>query len=233
MNNMKKILIVEDDDAIAAIEKAYLKKAGFEADILSDGVSGRDAALSGEYALVLLDIMLPRLDGFTACQQIRERSDIPILLVTALGEDTDKIKGLGMGADDYIEKPFSPKVLVARVQARIARYEQLKKPREAKEEKPVVAAGDIVIDTRSRIVTAAGKEIPLANKEYELLLFLARHPGMVFSREDLYEEVWGWSAMGDTATVAVHVNRLREKLEAAGAKQRITTVRGAGYRLEG
>ena len=226
---MSKILIIEDDREIAEIERNYLELDGFASDIASDGVSGLEKALTGGYDLILLDLMLPGMDGFSVCKRLREKLDIPILMVTARTQDIDKIRGLGFGADDYIEKPFSPGVLVARVKAHLAQYTRLK-PQQA--ESSVISVGSISIDTDARAVTARGAAVSLTNKEYELLLFLARHPNQIFSREDLYEMIWGLESMGDNITVAVHVNRLREKLEEDPAKpQLIQTVWGVGYRL--
>ena len=226
---MSKILIIEDDREIAEIERDYLELDGFASDIASDGVSGLEKALNDGYDLILLDLMLPGMDGFSVCKRLREKLDIPILMVTARTQDIDKIRGLGFGADDYIEKPFSPGVLVARVKAHLAQYTRLK-PRQT--ESSVISVGPVSIDTDARTVTARGAAVSLTNKEYELLLFLARHPNQIFSREDLYEMIWGLESMGDNITVAVHVNRLREKLEEDPAKpQLIQTVWGVGYRL--
>ena len=226
---MSKILIIEDDREIAEIERDYLELDGFASDIASDGVSGLEKALNGGYDLILLDLMLPGMDGFSVCKRLREKLDIPILMVTARTQDIDKIRGLGFGADDYIEKPFSPGVLVARVKAHLAQYTRLK-PRQA--ESSVISVGPVSIDTDARTVTARGAAVSLTNKEYELLLFLARHPNQIFSREDLYEMIWGLESMGDNITVAVHINRLRDKLEADPSNpQLIQTVWGVGYRL--
>ena len=226
---MAKILIIEDDTAIAAIEKDYLELSGYEVSVCADGVSGLKAALEQPFDLLLLDLMLPGLDGFAVCRRVREVKDIPILMVTALGKDVDKIRGLGYGADDYIEKPFSPSVLVARVKAHLAQYQRLK-PSAA--ETALLTVGPLAADTACRRVTKNGVEMPLKNREYELLLFLMRHPGQVFSREDLYEMIWGLESMGDNVTVAVHMNRLREKLEDDPAHpQLLQTVWGVGYRL--
>ena len=204
---MSKILIIEDDIAIAEIERDYLEINGFEVKIETDGVSGMNTALKGGFQLVLLDLMLPEIDGFTVCRSLREHLDIPILMVTAKKEDIDKIRGLGLGADDYIVKPFSPGELVARVQAHIATYNRLK--------------GGI-----------QEREISLKNKEYELLLFLVTNADMVFDKETLYERIWGMDSVGDNATVAVHINRLREKIEDDPSDPHyIETVWGAGYRF--
>lgn len=228
---MEKILIVEDDAAIAEIERDYLELDGFEVEIAADGAAGLDRGLRGEFDLILLDLMLPGLDGFTVCRKLREKLDIPILMVTARREDIDKIRGLGLGADDYIEKPFSPSVLAAHVKANLAQYRRLSGEAKTPSE---ITLGDVRINTGTRRVFANGHEIELRNKEYELLLFLMLNVDMVFDRETLYERVWGLEAMGDNATVAVHINRLREKIELDPASPRyIETVWGAGYRFRG
>ena len=228
---MEKILIIEDDEAIAAIERDYLEIDGFSVEIAPDGVTGLNKGLGGGFDLILLDLMLPGLDGFTVCRKLREQLDIPILMVTARQEDIDKIRGLGLGADDYIEKPFSPSVLVARVKANLAQYRRLSGKRQAPSE---ITLGGIRLNTGTHRVFVDGKEIELKNKEYELLLFLMLNVDLVFDRETLYERVWGMDAMGDNATVAVHINRLREKIEKNPAKPRyIETVWGAGYRFRG
>jgi DNA-binding response OmpR family regulator len=228
---MEKILIIEDDAAIAAIERDYLAIDHFEVEIAPDGRTGMERALHGSFDLILLDLMLPGIDGFTVCRKLREELDIPILMVTARREDIDKIRGLGLGADDYIEKPFSPSVLVARVKAHLARYARLKKtdhPTPAQ-----ITVGRILINTDTHRVYVSDTEIELKNKEYELLMFLALNADVVFNRETLYERIWGMDAMGDSATVAVHINRLRDKLEEdPGNPRYIQTVRGAGYRLK-
>ena len=229
---MAKILIIEDDADIAAIERDYLELSGYEVFVCADGTAGLRTALSEQYDLLLLDLMLPGTDGFTICRAVREKKDIPILMVTALGKDVDKIRGLGFGADDYIEKPFSPSVLVARVKAHLAQYQRLK-PHAAPEEK-LLRAGALTADPEQRRIFKNGEELTLKNKEYELLLFLMRHPDQVFSREDLYELIWGLESMGDNITVAVHVNRLREKIEDDPSHpQLLQTVWGVGYRLRG
>lgn len=228
---MDKILIIEDDAAIAAIERDYLLIDHFEVDIAPDGKTGMEKALTGGFDLILLDLMLPGVDGFTVCRKLREALDIPILMVTARREDIDKIRGLGLGADDYIEKPFSPSVLVARVKAHLARYVRLKKSDRLP---PVqIIIDNLRIHTDTRRVYVDEREIELKNKEYELLLFMAVNVDVVFSRETLYERIWGMDAMGDNATVAVHINRLRDKIEDdPGNPRYIQTVRGAGYRLK-
>ncbi len=228
---MPKILIVEDDPDIAAIERDYLELNGCQVEIAADGETGLTLGLGGGYDLILLDLMLPGMDGFTVCRKLREKIDTPILMVTARREDVDKIRGLGLGADDYIEKPFSPSVLVARVKAHLARYERLTGGRKRTAE---IHIGGLSLHTDTRRLYVEGREVELKNKEYELLLFFLLHVDIVFSREELYEKIWGLEAMGDNATVAVHINRLREKIEPDPSKPRyIQTVWGAGYRLRG
>ena len=225
----KHILIVEDDADIAAIERDYLELGGYAVTIAPDGTTGLDAALHRPFDLILLDVMLPGVDGFTICKAVRAEKDIPILMVTARGEDVDKIRGLGFGADDYIEKPFSPSVLVARVKAHLAQYARLKPEANGPQR---ITAGPLTADPAARTIAKNGVELPLKNKEYELLLFLMRHPEQVFSREDLYEMIWGLESMGDNMTVAVHINRLREKIEDTPSDPKLLqTVWGVGYRL--
>ncbi len=227
---MSRILIIEDDLAIAEIERDYLEINGFEVAIETDGVSGMNTALREEFQLILLDLMLPQLDGFVVCRRLREQLDIPILMVTAKKEDIDKIRGLGLGADDYIVKPFSPGELVARVQAHIATYNRLKG--EPRDMRPEITVGAIRINPRSHRVFVKDREINLKNKEYELLLFLVTNADIVFDKETLYERIWGMDAMGDSATVAVHINRLREKIENDPSDSHyIETVWGVGYRF--
>jgi len=227
---MARILIIEDDSDIAEIERDYLALAGFTVTVCRDGKSGLEGAKTGKYDLVLLDLMLPGMDGFTVCRELRAVSDIPILMVTARREDVDKIRGFGFGADDYVEKPFSPSVLVARVKAHLARMERI---RPAKAEKsPIISFGELSLNTETHRLFRGETEIPLKNKEYELLCFLMRHPDRIFGREDLYEHIWGLESMGDNITVAVHINRLREKMESDPQNPRyLQTVWGAGYRF--
>jgi DNA-binding response OmpR family regulator len=228
---MRKILIIEDDHAIAMIERDYLEIDHFTVEIAPDGLSGVDKALHGNFDLILLDLMLPGMDGFSVCRKLREQLDIPILMVTARQEDIDKIRGLGLGADDYIEKPFSPSVMVARVKSNLAQYQRLKN--NGKETSGEITIGPICIHTKSHRVYVGGQERELKNKEYELLFFLVTNADSVFSRETLYERIWGFEAMGDNATVVVHINRLREKIEEDPANPRyIQTVWGAGYRFK-
>lgn len=226
---MDKILIIEDDVAIAEIERDYLELDGFAVEIAADGNVGLERGLSGEHSLILLDLMLPGMDGFAICRALREQIDVPILMVTARQEDIDKIRGLGLGADDYIEKPFSPSVLVARVKAHLARYRRLAGSERTSGE---IQIGGIRLNEETHRVYVDGREVELTNKEYELLLFFMLNVDVVFSREQLYERIWGWDAMGDSATVAVHINRLRKKIEQDPANPRyIVSVWGAGYRF--
>ena len=226
---MKRILLIEDDESIAAIERDYLVRSGFAVDIAATGGEGLALGRTGKYDLILLDLMLPGLDGFSACHALRKALDIPILMVTARQEDIDKIRGLGMGADDCITKPFSPSVLVARIKANLAQYGRLKGGRV---ERAQIQMGEIRIQEDSRRVFVEDREVTLKNKEYELLLFLMSNPDIVFSKEALYERIWGCDALGGNATVAVHINRLREKTEKTPSEPRhIQTVWGAGYRF--
>lgn len=226
---MDKILIIEDDVAIAEIERDYLELDGFAVEIAADGNVGLERGLSGEHSLILLDLMLPGMDGFAICRALREQIDVPILMVTARQEDIDKIRGLGLGADDYIEKPFSPSVLVARVKAHLARYRRLTGSERTSGE---IQIGGIRLNEETHRVYVDGREVELTNKEYELLLFFMLNVDVVFSREQLYERIWGWDAIGDSATVAVHINRLRKKIEQDPANPRyIVSVWGAGYRF--
>lgn len=226
---MEKILIIEDDTSIALLERDYLEIEGYEVDIASDGEKGIERGNSGEYNLILLDLMLPKIDGFEVCKKLREKLDIPILMVTARGEDIDKIRGLGLGADDYIEKPFSPHVLVARVKANLAQYKRVSKEDDKSSE---IIIGDVRLNVKTHRLYVRDREVELKNKEYELLYFMMMNADIIFDKETLYEKVWGMDAMGDNATVAVHVNRLREKMEKDPSNpEYIETVWGAGYRF--
>lgn len=228
---MKRILIVEDNASIAELERDYLEANDFAVDIAADGTKGLAMAESGDYDLLLLDVMLPGIDGWEICRRLRKTSEMPILMVSARKDDIDKIRGLGLGADDYISKPFSPAELTARVKAHLARYERLMKVSQ-KQQSEDIEVGDLRIEPEARRVYKAGKEVSLTNREFELLYFLAKHPGIVFSKEKIFEAVWGFDALSDTATVTVHVNRLRDKIEDDPQKPRyIETVWGAGYRF--
>ena len=230
---MKRILIIEDNKEITELERDYLEANDFEVDIAEDGVTGLEKALADEYNLILLDIMLPRMDGFQVCREIRAQKDVPILMVSAKREDIDKIRGLGLGADDYISKPFSPSELVARVKAHISRYERLtSRAGAAPKDEDVLKVGELEIHLKKHRVFSQGKEAFLTNREFELLAFLAKHPGIVFSRERIFDRVWGLDAAGDTATVMVHINRIREKIDPDPTQPiYIETVWGAGYRF--
>lgn len=229
---MQRILIVEDDREIALLERDYLEINGFETEIIPDGPQAVTAILEGSFDLVLLDLMLPGCDGYEICRQVRERVDIPILMVTARVESVDKIRGLGLGADDYIAKPFDPAELVARVKSHLNRYARLTGTSKEVHAEEVLEVGALKILPRSRKVYKNGVEIKFPNREFELLLFLAEHPNVVFSRERLFETLWGYDYVGESATVTVHINRIREKIEDVPSEPvMIETVWGAGYRL--
>lgn len=224
---MKKILIIEDDASIAELERDYLEANGFRAVLESDGEQGLKRALAEEFALILLDVMLPGIDGFELCKEIRAQKDTPVLIVSARRDDVDKVKGLGLGADDYMVKPFSPSELVARVRAHIARYERLTN----KTGDGTLAVRGLTVDVPARRVYVQGEEVILKNKEFELLEFLMKNPNIVFSKETLFDRIWGMDSLGDTATVTVHINRIRDKIETAD--KYIETVWGSGYRFRG
>jgi len=227
---MKTILIVEDDDKIAEIEQDYLQANGFATERASDGRKGLSMALQGDYALILLDIMLPGLDGFAICQELRRKKETPVLMVTARQEEVDILKGLGAGADDYIMKPFNPNELVARVKSHIRRFESI--VASSRPQVHVIRCGDLEIQQDAYRVLLRGKEILFTRREFEVLSFLAENPDIIFSRETLFEKVWGCEAMGDSATVMVHINRIREKIEDDPAHPKyLETVRGVGYRF--
>ena len=230
---MPRILIIEDDVEIAALERDYLQMSGFETVLAGNGEDGLKAA--GTADLVILDIMLPGLDGFAVLKELRSTSDIPVILLSARGEDIDKIRGLGLGADDYMQKPFSPGELVARVRAHLARFERLtSKPGNPKlaVRSPKLAVRGLEVDREGRRVYVHGKECFLTPKEFDILLFLMENPNRVYSKEDLFERVWGMEALGDSDTVVVHMRRLREKIEPdPRVPQYVETVWGAGYRF--
>lgn len=227
---MKKILIIEDEASIADLQRDYLEIHGFSADIQPDGELGIKQALREEFDLVILDIMLPTIDGFEICRRIRAEKDIPILFVSAKKEEIDKIRALGLGGDDYIIKPFSPGELVARVKAHLARYERLRGGRVPQKEEVLIRG--LRIDKVSRRVYVNEKEVQLTAKEFDLLTFLSSHPNRVFSKEHLFEQIWGYDSAGDISTVTVHVRKLREKVEMDPSNpQYIETIWGAGYRF--
>lgn len=228
---MKKILIVEDDQSIAELERDYLEINGFAADIEQDGETGLKRAVVGDYDLILLDLMLPTIDGFEVCKKIRNEKNVPILMVSAKKEDIDKIRGLGLGADDYITKPFSPSELVARVKAHLARYERLIGSSENKKDE--IKIKGLSIDKSSHRVFINEKEVILTTKEFDLLTFLALNPNRVFSKDELFEKIWGMESTGDIATVTVHIRKIREKIETDPSNpQYIETLWGAGYRFK-
>lgn len=229
---MKKILIVEDDLSIAELEKDYLELEGFEVEICNNGVAGLNALKTNEYDLLILDVMLPKIDGFTILRTIREEKDIPVLLVSAKKEDIDKIKGLSLGADDYITKPFNPSELVARVKSHIRNYERIKSKFKENIKSDTIIIRGLEINKDSRQIFVNGVEVNLPQKEFDLLLHLAENPNRVFSKDELFEKVWGFDAVTDNATVTVHICRVREKIETSTSEpQYIETVWGAGYKL--
>ncbi len=227
---MKKILIIEDDKLAADLERDYLEASGFEVEIVGNGTEGQAKAEAEDFDLLLLDVMLPGKNGFDICRELRQSKNLPIILLTAKAEDIDKVRGLGLGADDYIVKPFNPTEMVARVQAHIRIHERLLGENTAKKDKLVF--NELEISAPQRRVTVRGEEVDLKNREYELLYFLASNPGIVFSKDTLFERIWGMDSAGDTATVMVHVNRIREKIEKDPQKpEYILTVWGAGYKF--
>ena len=204
----KKILIIEDEESIAELERDYLEISGFQVDIASDGNTGLQKALEGEYSLIILDLMLPGKDGFQVCKEIREVKDIPIIIVSARKDDIDKIRGLGLGADDYVTKPFSASEMVARVKAHMARYTRL--VNSSREETGVLDIHGLKIDPDARRVFVNGEERTFTTKEFDLLYFLASHPNKVFTREQLLQKVWEFDFYGDSRTIDVHIKRLRD-----------------------
>ncbi|MFD0588524.1 response regulator transcription factor [Paenibacillus sp. GCM10027627] len=227
---MKRILIIEDDPYIAELERDYFLLHDYEVTICHDGESGLSEALGESYDLVIVDLQLPGVDGFELCKRIREKLDLPILIVSAKKEEIDKIRGFGLGADDFITKPFSPNELVARAKAHLSRYERYTGG--SKTDSDMVQIRELAIGKSSRRVYVHGKELSLTTKEFEVLLFLASHPNRVFSKEELFERIWGFDSNGEIATVTVHISRIREKIEAdPTSPQFIETVWGAGYRF--
>ncbi|MFC5407420.1 response regulator transcription factor [Cohnella soli] len=228
---MKKVLIIEDEASIAELQRDYLEINGYSADIEGDGEAGIRKALQGGYDMIVLDVMLPNADGFEACRRIRAKLDIPILFVSAKKEEVDKIRALGLGADDYMIKPFSPGEMVARVKAHLSRYERLRGG-DLETKRDEITVRGLKIDRTARRVFVNGAEISVTAKEFDLLAFLAEHPNRVFSKEHLFEQLWGLDAAGDLSTVTVHVRKLREKIETDPSDpQYIETVWGAGYRF--
>ena len=228
---MKRILIIEDEESIAELEKDYLELSGFEVEIENDGAEGLKKALSEEFDLFILDLMLPGVDGFEICRKVREVKNTPIIMVSAKKEDIDKIRGLGLGADDYITKPFSPSEMVARVKAHLARYERL--IGSSMPDNEIIEIRGLKIDKTARRVWVNGEEKNFTTKEFDLLIFLAQNPNHVYTKEELFNKIWDMESIGDIATVTVHIKKIREKIEFNTAKpQYIETIWGVGYRFK-
>lgn len=228
---MSRILIVEDEISIAELEKDYFELSDYEVDIASDGETGESMALKGDYVLCILDVMLPGKDGFEICKDIRKEKNIPIIMVSAKRDDIDKIRGLGLGADDYITKPFSPSELVARVKAHLARYDRL--VASTVPQNDVLEIRGLKIDKTARRVFVNNEEKVFTTKEFDLLLFLASNPNKVFSKDELFRNIWDMESIGDIATVTVHIKKIREKIEYDTSKpQYIETIWGVGYRFK-
>lgn len=228
---MEKILIIEDEQSIAELEKDYLELSGFEVEIENSGDTGLEKALTGDFKLIILDLMLPKVDGFEICKRVRQEKNIPVIMVSAKKDDIDKIRGLGLGADDYMTKPFSPSELVARVKAHLARYERLLGS--GIKENEIIEIRGIKIDKTARRVYINGEEKSFTTKEFDLLTFLAQNPNHVYTKEELFQEIWDMESIGDIATVTVHIKKIREKIEANTSKpQYIETIWGVGYRFK-
>ena len=228
---MSKILIIEDEEAIADLEKDYLELSGFEVAIENRGDTGLERALNEEFDLFILDLMLPGMDGFEICREIRKAKNTPVILVSAKKDDIDKIRGLGLGADDYITKPFSPSEMVARVKAHLARYERLIGSNMPQND--IIEIRGIKIDKTARRVWVNGEEKQFTTKEFDLLTFLAQNPNRVFTKDELFSKIWDMESIGDIATVTVHIKKIREKIEFNTSKpQYIETIWGVGYRFK-
>ena len=228
---MSRLLISEDEEAIADLEKDYLELSGFEVEVANDGVTGLAKALKEDFNLLILDLMLPGVDGFEICRKVRDEKNTPIIMVSAKKDDIDKIRGLGLGADDYMTKPFSPSELVARVKAHLARYERL--IGSAVEENKIIEIRGLKIDTTARRVWINGEEKAFTTKEFDLLTFLASHPNHVYTKDELFSEIWDMESIGDIATVTVHIKKIREKIEYDTSNpQYIETIWGVGYRFK-
>ena len=227
----KRIFIVEDEESIADLEKDYLELSGFDVEVANDGRTGLSRAMNEDYDLIILDLMLPGVDGFEICRQVRDSKNTPIIMVSAKKDDIDKIRGLGLGADDYVTKPFSPSELVARVKAHLARYERLIGSNTV--ENDIVEIRGIKIDKTARRVWVNGEEKQFTTKEFDLLTFLAENPNHVFTKEELFRKIWDMESIGDIATVTVHIKKIREKIEMNTNKpQYIETIWGVGYRFK-
>ncbi|MBN2900132.1 MAG: response regulator transcription factor [Clostridia bacterium] len=228
---MKRILIIEDEQKIAELERDYLEMEGFEVVIAGDGNTGLSLALNEAFDLLILDLMLPGIDGFNICREIRQHKDLSIIMVTAKGENIDTIRGLGLGADDYMTKPFNPQELVARVKSHIRRYDLLTSKRS--QQMSEINIGYLRIEIDARRVYVNDKEVVFTTKEFDTLLLLAENPNIVFEKGTIFERIWGLDSIGDLATVAVHIRRIREKIEVDPANpEYIETVWGAGYRFK-
>lgn len=228
---MNKILIVEDEITIAELEKDYLELSGFTVEVAGDGETGLVKALSEDFDLLILDLMLPGVDGFEICRKVRSEKNMPIIMVSAKKDDIDKIRGLGLGADDYMTKPFSPSELVARVKAHLSRYERL--IGSTAEENRVMEIRGLKIDTTARRVWVNEEEKTFTTKEFDLLTFLAGHPNHVYTKDELFREIWDMESIGDIATVTVHIKKIREKIEYDTSNpQYIETIWGVGYRFK-
>ncbi len=228
---MLRVLIIEDETEIAELEKDYLELSDFEVVLEADGSGGAARALDEEFDLIILDLMLPGMNGFDICRLIREKKNTPIIIVSAKSEDIDKIRGLGLGADDYMTKPFSPSELVARVKAHIERFERLTSSGVPSNQ--LIEIRGLKIDKTARRVYVNGNEKVFTTKEFDLLAFLAEHPNRVFTKEELFHEIWEMKSVGDIATVTVHIKKIREKLEDSTSRPRyIETIWGVGYRFK-
>ena len=228
---MCRILIVEDEETIADLERDYLELSGFEVEVANDGETGLEKALTDQFDLVILDLMLPGVDGFEICREVRQKKNTPIIMVSAKKDDIDKIRGLGLGADDYMTKPFSPSELVARVKAHLARYERLIGSNVQTND--IIEIRGLKIDTTARRVWVNGEEKAFTTKEFDLLTFLAGHPNHVYTKDELFSEIWDMESIGDIATVTVHIKKIREKIEYDTSKpQYIETIWGVGYRFK-
>ena len=228
---MSRILIVEDEETIADLERDYLELSGFEVEVANDGETGLEKALTDQFDLVILDLMLPGVDGFEICREVRQKKNTPIIMVSAKKDDIDKIRGLGLGADDYMTKPFSPSELVARVKAHLARYERLIGSNVQTND--IIEIRGLKIDTTARRVWVNGEEKAFTTKEFDLLTFLAGHPNHIYTKDELFSEIWDMESIGDIATVTVHIKKIREKIEYDTSKpQYIETIWGVGYRFK-
>lgn len=230
---MKKILIIEDEKSIAELERDYLEINGFSAHIALTGDEGLHKALTCDYDLILLDLMLPNVDGFEICKKVRSVKEIPIIMISAKKEDIDKVRGFGLGADDYLVKPFSPNEMIARIKAHLARYERLASKQSQTPNSEIYIRG-LHIDRNARRVFVNNREVVLTTKEFDVLVFMATNPNQVFSKEHLFERIWGYDSLGDITTVTVHIRKIREKIETDPSNPEfIETIWGSGYRFKG